>query len=423
MEPTNPPTPRLLRSLAHRNYRLYFIGQAASLTGTWVTRVAQQWLVYRLTGSPLWLGTIGFCSQVPTSFLSPIAGVLADRWDKRRMLLATQVLSALSSFALAALALTGVIRVWHVAALALCKGAIDAFEIPVRQSLAIELAGREDLPNAIALNSMLFNATRMAGPALAGALIAAAGEGFCFLLDGFSYLAVIGMLLAVRLAGGEPAAAPQAMLAGLREGFRYSWDNRPIRAVLVLLGVVSLLGLPHIVLMPVFATKVFSGDAKTLGHLVAASGVGALLGTFFLAARSATADTARMMRLSCVTGGLALAGFAWSPSLPLSMGLLAVVGFSVLVIVTSGNTVLQTLVSDNLRGRVMALFGVSVLGTLPYGSLLAGALAEKIGVQWTVFLGGLACILSGVFVARGLETRWHPPAAKPVLPGGVGDEG
>ncbi|MEW6777088.1 MAG: MFS transporter [Bdellovibrionota bacterium] len=402
------------RALRHRNYRLYFMGQAVSLVGTWITRVAQQWLVYRLTNSPLWLGLIGFCMQVPTSILSAPAGVLADRWDRRKMLLATQILAMMKSLTLAALAFSGKIQVWHVAALALFQGVVDSFEIPARQSLAVELTGREDLPNAIALNSMLFNGGRMVGPAIAGVLVAAVGEGTCFLVDGVSFLAVIAMLLAMNLVPKAAAHKNGSVWQGLREGVSYARSHPNIRAVLVLLGVISLLGFPHLVLMPIFATKIFAGDANTLGRLVASAGTGALLGTFFLATRSAKAPSARLVRAACVTGGAALMGFSYSSLLPLSMVLLAVTGFSMLVVITSGNVLVQTLVNDQMRGRVMALFGVAVIGALPYGSLLAGALAEKIGAQATVLLGGLVCVLAGLFLTEKLHVEEAPSAIEPI---------
>lgn len=388
----------MLRALGHRNYRLFFIGQSVSLIGTWLTRVATSWLVYRLSGSALLLGVVSFCGQIPTFLLTPFAGVLVDRWNRHRLLVWTQVLAMLQSFALAVLALSGSIAVWHVAALMVVQGVINAFDIPARQSFVVEMVeSREDLPNAIALNSTMFNAARLLGPSVAGALVATVGEGGCFLVDGISYLAVIASLLAMRVAPRPREAHRGSVLTELREGFQYAFHFPPIRMVLLLLAVVSLMGTPYTVLMPVMASRVLQGGANVLGWLMAAIGLGALFGAGFLASRRSVRGLGRVIVATAALFGVGQLAFAMSRGLVLSLLTLVAAGYGMMVTMAACNTVLQTIVDERMRGRVMSFYSMAFMSTVPLGSLMAGALADRIGAPATIALGGGACVLIAFF--------------------------
>ncbi len=392
-----------LRALRSRNYRLFFGGQSISLIGTWMTRIATSWLVYRLTGSPVLLGVVSFAGQVPLFFLAPLAGVWVDRWDRHRTLVATQVLSMIQSFALAGLALAGTINVWEILALAFAQGLINAFDMPARQAFVIQMVDRrEDLGNAIALNSSMVNAARLVGPALAGVIIAAVGEGYCFLIDGVSYLAVIASLLAMHIAGPETKDTGRRVLADLHEGWRYVAESLPIRSILLLLGLVSLFGMPYTVLMPVFASKVLSGGAHTLGFLMASSGAGALAGAVALAARRSVLGLGRRIAVAAALFGAALIGFGLSHTMWLSLLILPAAGFGMMQQMASSNTILQTIVDERKRGRVMAFYSMAFQGMAPFGSLLAGALAARIGASETVVLTGAVCIGGSIWFARKL---------------------
>ena len=394
-----------LRALAHRNYRLFFGGQGVSLIGTWITRVATSWLVYRLTGSARVLGLVGFAGQIPTFLLAPFAGVWVDRVNRYRVLLATQALAMLQSFALAALALAGVIRVWHVGVLLAFQGVINAFDTPARQALVVDMVEeREDLPNAIALNSSMVNGARLIGPSVAGVLIAAAGEGWCFLVDAISYLAVLGSLLAMRLPAPVPRARATRALDDLRAGFRYAFGFPPIRALLLLLAVVSLVGMPYTVLMPMVAAETLHGGPRTLGALMAASGVGALTGALFLAGRSTVVGLGRVIVWAAAAFGAGLVGFALSRTVVIAVPMMVVTGFGFMTQLAASNTVLQTIVRDEMRGRVMAFYAMAFVGTAPFGSLLAGLVAARIGAPATILGGGVACVLAAAVFARGLPT-------------------
>lgn len=390
----------MLRALGARNYRLFFTGQGVSLIGTWLTRVATSWLVYRLTSSALLLGVVAFAGQIPTFVLAPFGGVLVDRWDRRRILLVTQFLSMLQSFALAALALSKSISVWHVAALSLLQGLINAFDTPARQAFVIEMVeNKADLPNAIALNSSMVNGARLLGPSVAGVLIATVGEGGCFLIDGFSYLAVIYSLWAMRITSQRPARARARVLHELAGGFRYAFHFPPIRALLLLLALVSLMGMPYTVLMPVVATQSLHGGPHTLGFLMAATGVGALGGALFLASRRSVVGLGRTIVLAAGAFGVGLIGFAASRALWLSLPLMLVTGFGMMVEMAASNTILQTIVEEHMRGRLMSFYTMAFMGTAPFGSLLAGALATRIGASWTIALGGFACVVGALLFA------------------------
>jgi len=394
----------MLRALAHKNYRLFFSGQSVSLIGTWMTRIATSWLVYRLTGSPLLLGIVGFAGQIPSFVLAPLAGVLVDRWNRHRLLVVTQVLALLQSLSLAILALTGLIKIWHVIVLSIFQGLINAFDMPARQAFVVEMVEkREDLPNAIALNSSMVNAARLLGPSLGGVVIAAVGEGWCFMLDAVSYLAVIASLLAMKITPRMLSVTRDAnILAQLREGWEYAVRFAPIRNILLLLALVSLVGMPYTVLMPVFANEVLHGGPSTLGLLMAASGVGALMGAMFLAARKTVLGLGKFIPLMAAAFGAGLILFSFTRVLWLSLGLMVITGLGFMVQMAASNTVLQTIVEEDKRGRVMSFYTMAFMGTAPFGSLLAGIIAEHIGAPRTLFFGGVGCILGAIWFASSL---------------------
>jgi MFS family permease len=396
--------PDLLRSLSSRNYRLFFGGQSVSLVGTWITRIATSWLVYRLTGSELLLGVVGFCGQIPTLVLAPFAGVMVDRRDRRRVLVVTQVLSMLQSLALAILALTGVITVTHILLLQLAQGVINAFDTPARQSFVVQMVDdRAHLPNAIALNSSMVNGSRIIGPSIGGALIAAFGEGWCFMIDAISYLAVIASLLAMRVERLNRQRPTTRAVDELRDGFRYVIGFKPVWSALLLLSLVAVMGMPYTVLMPVIASTVLHGGPHTLGFLMTASGAGALVGALYLASRPSVVGLGRVMVRSTMVFGASLVVFGLSRNLWLSLAILPLVGGGMMVEMASTNTVLQTIVEERLRGRVMAFYAMAVLGTAPIGSLIAGVLANRIGAPQTILWGGVACILAGAWFAYRLD--------------------
>ena len=390
--------PRLTRALASRNYRLFFGGQTVSLVGTWITRIATSWLVYRLTGSALLLGLVGFCGQIPTLLLAPIAGVLIDRWDRHRVLVVTQALSLAQSAALAALTLAGVITVTHVLALQIVQGIINAFDTPARQAFVVEMVeDRADLPNAIALNSSMVNASRIIGPSIGGIIIGAVGEGWCFAVDAVSYLAVLASLMAMRLARRERAPRNTRIREELATGFHYVTQFVPVRSALLLLSLVSIMGMPYSVLMPAISSKVLRGGPHTLGFLMTASGAGALVGALYLASRRTVLGLGRVMAVSAIAFGVGLTAFSFSRVEWLSLAILPVVGAGMMVTMASTNTIIQTVVQEELRGRVMAFYTMAFLGTAPIGSLLAGVFADRIGAPRTILVGGLSCIAAGVW--------------------------
>jgi MFS family permease len=389
----------LTRALQHRNYRLFFGGQSVSLVGTWITRVATSWLVYRLTGSELLLGMVGFCGQIPTLLLAPLAGVLVDRSPRHRILVLTQALSMVQSFALAALTFAGVIQVWHILVLQVVQGIINAFDTPARQAFVVEMVeDRRDLANAIALNSSMVNGSRILGPAIGGAVIATVGEAWCFTIDGVSYLFVIASLMAMHVrAAVTPAVPGSHILDELRAGFRYVAGSVPIRTALILLAIVSAMGMPYTVLMPVIAATILNGGPHTLGFLMAATGVGALAGALYLASRRSVLGLGRVTMLASLAFGVSLVAFSLSRSLWLSLAILPVVGGGFMVQMASTNTILQTIVEDRLRGRVMAFYTMAFLGTAPIGSLIAGVVADRLGAPATIAIGGLACVAAGTW--------------------------
>jgi len=393
----------LVRALRHKNYRLFFGGQGISLIGTWMTRVATGWLVYRLTNSAFLLGLVSFASQIPTLLLSPFAGVFVDRSDKRRVLVATQVLAMIQSLALAALAITGVIKVWHIIVLNLFQGLINTVDIPARQSFVVEMVeDRRDLGNAIALNSSMFNGARLVGPSIAGILIAWVGEGYCFLADGLSYIAVIIALLAMNIRPRQVNSINGKIWQGLKEGYDYAFGFMPIRAILFLIALVSLVGFPYIILMPIFARDLLGGGPNTLGFLMAAIGLGALCGAFYMASRRTVLGLGKVLWVSSTIFGTGIILFSLSRSFPLSLLLLLFTGFGMMVQMATANTLLQTMVDDDKRGRVMSFYSMAFMGMAPFGSLLAGILASKIGAPTTNIIGGALCIVGAAIFARNL---------------------
>jgi len=391
--------PHAMRAFRHPNYRLFFGGQLISLIGTWMQMVAQSWLVYRLTGSAVLLGFVGFSSQIPVFLLAPVGGSVADRYQRRRILVITQTSAMLLAFVLAALTLTGRVHVWHIFVLASLLGTVNAFDIPTRQAFVVDMVGKDDLINAIALNSSMINGARIVGPAVAGVLVASIGEGWCFLANGVSYLAVIAGLLLMSMTVQTRVPLPGSALASIVEGFRYIRRAKPIRALLLLLGLVSLMGMPYAVLMPIFADRILHGGARGLGLLMGAAGLGALAGAVTLAMKSGIRGLGRWVALAAAGFGASLVLFSLSRSFWLSAALLLPVGFCMIIEMASSNTLIQSLVSDELRGRVMAVYSMMFMGMAPFGALLAGTLASRLGAPTTVALGGLACILGAAVFA------------------------
>jgi MFS family permease len=395
----------VVRALRHRNYRLFFGGQSVSLIGTWMTRIATSWLIYRLTHSALLLGVVGFAGQIPTFLLAPFAGVWVDRWNRHRVLVATQVLAMFQSFALAGLTLAHRITVWDVIWLGAFQGLVNAFDMPGRQAFVVEMVDdRRDLGNAIALNSSMVNMARLIGPSLAGMVIAAVGEGYCFLIDGVSYLAVIGSLLAMRLVPQEARRASGDIWSDLKDGWLYVAQSAPIRSILILLALVSLVGMPYSVLMPIFAGTILHGGPHTLGFLMGASGVGALTGAVILAARKTVLGLGRLVAFSAGAFGVGLAAFSQSRILWLSLLLMFVTGYGMMQQMAASNTILQTIVDEDKRGRVMSYYTMSFMGMAPFGSLLAGGLASRYGAPTTLLVCGLCCIAGAVWFGAHLKS-------------------
>ena len=381
-----------VRALRHRNFQLFFAGQLISLVGTWMQTVAQSWLVYRMTGSALLLGTVGFASQIPVFIMAPIGGIVADRRNRRRVVIGTQTASMILAGILAALTLSGRVQVWQIMVLAAGLGVVNAFDIPARQAFLIDMVGREDLLNAIALNSSMFNGARIIGPAIAGILVASIGEGWCFFANAVSYIAVIIGLLLMRIKHAANLASQASPLEHILEGFHFVRNAGPIRIILLLLGLVSFVGMPYAVLMPVFADQILHGGARGLGILMGATGVGALLGAASLAARVGVKGLGKLIAICSGGFGVSLIFFSFSKIFWLSTVLLVPVGLTMMVQMASSNTLIQSMTPDRLRGRVMAVYSMMFMGLAPFGAFTAGALAHHIGAPWTVALGGVACI-------------------------------
>ena len=395
------PSSPFLRAFRHRNYRLFFSGQLISLTGTWMQSVAESWLVYRLTGSSALLGVSSFASLAPVFLFATLGGTIADRVNRHRIIVTTQIASMLLPLVLAVLTFTHTVRVWHVFVLAGCLGVVNAFDIPARQSFLVEMVGRDDLMNAIALNSSMVNGARVVGPAVAGLLVAAVGEAWCFLLNGLSYLAVIAGLLMMHVPPRPRAASRGSAWRDTIGGFRFVAHTAPVRALLVLLGVISFAGMPYSVLMPVFAESILHGGARGLGLLMGASGLGALGGALALVRRSGVRGLGTWVAIASASFGVALVAFSASRIFWLSALLLIPVGASMMVEMASSNTLIQAMVPNELRGRVMAVYSMMFMGMAPFGALFAGWIAERVGAPETVAFGGLVCVAAaGVFSLR-----------------------
>ena len=407
-----------VRALRHRNFQLFFAGQLISLIGTWMQTVAQSWLVYRLTGSTLLLGTVGFASQIPVFLVAPIGGTVADRFNRRRIVIATQMMSMILAFILAALTLTHRIQVWQIMVLAAGLGMVNAFDIPARQAFLMDMVGREDLMNAIALNSSMFNGARILGPAVAGIVVAWVGEGWCFFANAVSYIAVIAGLLMMKITHPLNLAHQGSPIEHILEGFRFVIRAAPIRAILLLLGLVSLVGMPYSVLMPVFAREILHGGAKELGLLMGATGVGALLGALTLATRVGVRGLGKLIAICAGGFGVSLILFSFSKIFWLSMALLLPVGFTMMVQMASSNTLLQSMVPDQMRGRVIAVYSMMFMGMAPFGAFFAGAIAHHLGAPWTVAVGGVACIAGAIVFGLDLP-RFRREARELVLAQGM----
>jgi MFS family permease len=390
-----------LRALRHRNFQLFFSGQLISLTGTWMQSVAQAWLVYSMTKSALLLGTVGFASQIPVFLVAPFGGITADRVNRQRLIIATQTCSMILAGILAWLTLSGRVHVWHIFLLAGLLGVVNAFDIPGRQAFLIDMVGKEDLMNAIALNSSMFNGARVIGPAVAGILVARIGEGWCFAANSVSYIAVLIGLLLMKVRS-VPRISNRSPMEDIIEGFRWVNQTKIIRSLLFLIGLVSLVGMPYTVLMPVFADKILHGGARGLGILMGATGVGALFGALTLAAKTGIKGLGRWVTITCATLGISLFLFSFSTSFWLSAALLLPCGYSMMLQMACSNTLIQTIVPDHLRGRVMSLYSMMFMGMAPFGAFFGGALANRIGAPMTVAVGGIACVLGAIWFGRAL---------------------
>ena len=390
----------LFRALSHRNYRLFFGGQSISLIGTWMQQIAISWMVYDLTHSAMWLGVVGFSTRIPSFVFAPFGGVFADRWDRHRTLVITQILSMIQALLLAGLVLTGRIRIWEVVVLSLFLGMINALDVPVRQSYIVDMVEtKADLSNAIALNSTMVNGARVIGQSGAGVLIAAVGVGTCILLNGLSFIAVIAALLAMTVQPKERKIKSQPMFKELKEGFSYAFGSLPIRALILLLVVISLMGMPFVVLMPIFVDKILHGGPRELGFLMGAPGIGALLAALYLASRKNAVGLMRVVAFASGVFGAGLIVLSFSRHFYFALLVLVVIGFGMIIEMAATNTLLQTIVDEDKRGRIMSIYTMAFMGMVPFGSLLAGSLADTIGTPETIMLSGICCVLGSLVFA------------------------
>jgi MFS family permease len=393
----------IFRSLQYRNYRLFFSGQGISLIGTWMQRIAMPWLVYDMTGSALLLGVVSFTGQIPTFLLAPVAGVLTDRWSRYRVLLVTQIISMIQASVLAWLCLSGLIQIWHILGLSIVLGCINAFDVPARQSFVIDMVGKkEDLGNAIALNSLMFNIARLIGPSVAGILLAITSEGVCFLINAISYIFVVISLLMMQLDISEVRKKKSEILKELKEGLNYTFGFAPIKHLLLLLGLVSLSGMSYSVLMPVFARDVLHGDSHTYGFMMGAAGFGALMGALSLASRKNVLKLGRLVPVAAILFGSGLILLSYSRYFSISLIIMVLVGMGLMLHTAASNTILQTITEDDKRGRVMSFYTMAVMGTAPFGSLIAGGLAKVIGAPGTVLVAGISPIIAALFFLKKL---------------------
>jgi MFS family permease len=393
----------IFRSLKYRNYRLFFGGQSISLIGTWMQRISLPWLVYNITDSAFLLGVVSFAGQIPTFLLAPFAGVITDRFNRYKVLLITQVLSFVQALLLAVLTISGAVQIWHIVALSIAFGCINAFDVPSRHSFVIEMVeNKEDLGNAIALNSMMFNGARLIGPSVAGLILATAGEGICFLINAISYIFVIASLLAMHINQREIPQKKTHMFRELKEGLDYTFGFPPIKHIILLLAVVSLMGSSYQVLMPVFAKEVLKGGSQTFGFLMGAAGLGALLGAIYLASRESILKLGRIIPAASGLFGAGLIILSFVKIFPVTILLMVMVGLGVMLHTASSNTILQTITDDDKRGRVMSFYTMAIMGTAPFGSLIAGFLAKTIGTPETILIGGVSCVIGALFFLRKL---------------------
>ena len=405
----NPDSPRLrdaFRALRYYNFRLFFAGQLISLIGTWMQTVAQSWLVYRLTGSSALLGLVGFSSQIPVFLFSPLGGVLADRHNRHRMIVATQSASMILALILAALTLSGHVRIWHIFVLSALLGVVNAADIPARQAFFQEMVGRADLINAIALNSSMFNSARIIGPAIAGILVAWIGEGWCFFANGVSYIAVIAGLLMMNVTPRVIENSKDSAWQHVLEGARFVISARPIRALLLLVALVSFAGLQYSVLMPIFADRIFHSGANGLGILLGINGGGALCGALVMAARRGIKGLSRWVGMAAIVFSVSITAFGFAPNFWAAGAMLYVVGFATMIQFGSTNTLIQMMTPDRLRGRAISAYSMMYMGMTPIGSMAAGFIAEHIGARITISVGGLFCLAaSGFYLSRLSEIR------------------
>jgi len=393
----------IFRSLRHRNYRLFFSGQSISLIGTWMQRIALPWAVYRMTDSEVLLGVVGFAGSIPSFLLAPFAGVLIDRWSRYRVMLVTQVISMIQAGVLAWLSLSGGLEIWHIIVLSLVLGIINTFDMPARHSFVINMVnGKEDIGNAIALNSMMFNGARLIGPSLAGIILATAGEGACFLMNALSYVFVIASLMMMRVTETREKKERVPMFREMKEGMDYVFGFAPIKHIILLLGLVSLMGASYQVLMPVYAKDILEGDSHTYGFLMGAAGAGALLGAIYLASRDTVLRLGRLIPSATALLSAGLIAISLSSSFFISMFLIFFTGLGMMAHTAASNTILQTIADDDKRGRVMSFYTMALMGTAPFGSLLAGWMAKVIGTPWTIFIGGAICLLGALVFFRRL---------------------
>jgi MFS family permease len=397
----------IFRSLRHRNYKLFFSGQSISLIGTWMQRIALPWVVYSVTGSEVLLGLVGFASSIPSFLLAPFAGVLIDRWSRYRVMLVTQIISMIQAGILAWLSLTGNLEIWHIIVLSVALGIINTFDMPARHSFVINMVnGKEDIGNAIALNSMMFNGARLIGPSVAGILLAAAGEGACFLINAVSYIFVIASLLMMNVTETREKKEKVPMFREMREGLDYVFGFAPIKHIILLLGLVSFMGASSLVLMPVYAKEILLGDSHTYGFLMGGAGAGALLGAIFLASRDTVLTLGRLIPAATALLSAGLIAISLSSSFMISMFLIFLTGLGMMTHTAASNTILQTIADEDKRGRVMSFYTMALMGTAPFGSLLAGWMAKWLGTPWTIFIGGTVCLLGAmVFYRRLPELR------------------
>ena len=392
-----------LRAFRHRNFRLFYAGQAISLIGTWIQQIALSWLVYRTTGSGFLLGLVTFCSQIPMLIFVPLAGLLSDRYDRRKLMIAAYALAAAQASTLGWLTLSGTIRIWQILVLGFIYGTIMAFETPARQSLISQMVNsRDDLPNAIALNSVLMNSGRLIGPSIAGLLLVFISEGWCFLINAASFSAIIASTIMMRLPQRRITDAHSSLSHDLAVAARYAWQTRPIRLFLLLVALISLTASPYTVLMPIFARDVFGGDAHTLGFLVGSAGLGAVIGTAFLATRPNVFELSKLVPFTSAAAGVALMLVGLSKIYWLSLVFMACLGFGIIVTAASVNMMLQTIVDEDKRGRIISFYAMAFLGVAPVGGLIAGSLAGQLGAPATAMIDGACCLLGSLALMRAL---------------------